>query len=101
MLYFSEIICLSVDIRKIINHHIFSNSKISYKKIVYENVDEDLLEHNIGLLISDKLNGDLISSFNSECYILLDDEYIVYIYWNYQFDNNYNDCIMTFNITVY
>jgi hypothetical protein len=101
MLYFSEIICLSVDIRKIVNRHLNSKCKISYKQIVYENVDDDLLQHNIGVLISEKLSAILVSSFKNECNLLFDDEIIINIYWTTQYDNNYNDCIVTFNVTVY
>ena len=97
MLYFIEIICLCADIRKIINNH---NQSITYKKIIYEHIDTDLLNENSGLLISKKLaSSDLISSFTKECYILYD-EYIIHISWIYENDNNYYNTI-TFDITIY
>lgn len=83
MLYFSEIICLCVEIRKSIHY------SLSEKILVYDNMDNDIFEENIGLLIQNKLGGFLMSSFYDNC-IIKYHEFIINISWTTKIYDNDN-----------
>jgi len=92
-MYFCEINCLVSDIRKMLSY----NNSYFYKELIYENVDKDLLEEDIGLLINKKLGGILISSSKYNCSILFDNQYLINIYYFSECDQ-FDNCIITFII---
>lgn len=96
MTYFIEIVCIAVDIRKLIN---ICKNHIVKKKIVYEFVDIDLLTEDIPKLISKRLGADIISSLKNE-FILSYCDFIIVINWIIFNDNN-NNCSITFDIIIY
>jgi hypothetical protein len=92
MLYFIEIMCLYSDIKTLIL------SKYKKKSFIYEHVDTDIFNHNIGLLISDKFICRKYSSLSNDSCVITYEGTEINISWTYA---NVQDCdAIIFNVII-